>query len=102
MFEQPVLPVQNEVVFAQVKSAIEHAFSPAQVEKFLRQIQNAGLRARSFEEVLKRNLLGAATVSAYAQLGDADQGQIREFYLRQVEKVALELRTKFLKVYAYY
>ncbi len=102
MFEQPVLPIQNEAVFLDVKGAIERVFAPDHAEKFLKKIAGAGLRARSFESVLKRGLLGASTEAAYGQLGDSDQGQIREFYLRSVERVAPELRAKFLKVYAYY
>jgi hypothetical protein len=102
MFEQPVMPVQNEAVFLDVKSAIEGAFAPASAEKFLKQIGSAGLRARSFEAVLARGLLGNNTAAAYSQLEAGDQGQIREFYLWSVEQVAPELRAKFLKVYAYY
>jgi hypothetical protein len=99
MFEQPVMPVQNEAVFLDVKSAIE---APASAEKFLKQIGSAGLRARSFESVLAHGLLGKTTSAAYHQLEAGDQGQIREFYLHSVEQVAPELRAKFLKVYAYY
>jgi hypothetical protein len=102
MFEQAVLPVQNEAVFLDVKSAIEKAFAPANAEKFLKQIGTAGLRARSFEAVLSRGLLGKDTAVAYGQLEAGDQGQIRELYLWSVEQVAPELRAKFLKVYAYY
>jgi hypothetical protein len=102
MFEQAVLPVQNEVVYLGVKGAVEKAFAPANAEKFLKQIRSAGLRARSFEAVLSRGLLGANTAAAYSQLQPGDQGQIREFYLSSVEQVAPELRAKFLKLYAYY
>jgi hypothetical protein len=35
-------------------------------------------------------------------LGNADQGQIREFYLASLEKVAPEVRQRFFKLYAYY
>ena len=102
MFEQPVMPIQNETQFLDIKRSIEKAFAPTHAAKFLKQIGNAGLRARSFESVLARGLLGKTTSSAYQQLEAADQGQIREFYLHSVEQVAPELRTKFLKVYAYY
>jgi len=36
------------------------------------------------------------------KLGNADQGQIREFYLASLERVTPELRQKFFKLYAYY
>jgi hypothetical protein len=85
-----------------VKGAIERAFAPANAEKFLKQISSAGLRARSFEAVLSRGLLGKTAEASYKQLEAGDQGQIREFYLHAVEQVAPELRAKFLKVYSYY
>jgi hypothetical protein len=102
MFEQAVLPVQNEQVFAEVKGALDAVFSPARVEGFLRSVQRSGLRARQFEAVLAHGLLGKEVPARYGALGDADRGQVRETYLRMVEQVAPELRRKFLKVYAYY
>jgi hypothetical protein len=47
-------------------------------------------------------LLGQATIAEYGRLGNSDQGQIREFYLASLERVAPELRQKFFKLYAYY
>ncbi len=102
MFEQAVLPVQDEKSFAEVHLALESAFAKARVANFLRGIQRAKLRARQFEAVLAAGLLGAATPAKYAALGDSDRGQIREQYLGMVEKVDPEIRAKFLKVYAYY
>ena len=52
--------------------------------------------------MLARGLLGKDTAEAYRQLGDSDRGQVREFYLSLVEQVPPELRSRFLKVYAYY
>jgi hypothetical protein len=46
--------------------------------------------------------LGRETPGAYAKLGDSDRGHVREEYLSMVERVAPELRAKYLKVYAYY
>jgi len=51
---------------------------------------------------MSRQLLGAETEVAYNKLGNADQGQIREFYLASLELVTPELRKKFLKLYSYY
>ena len=81
MFQQPILEVENPAVFEPVKAAIEAAFAPPSVGKFLD------------NETVK---------SGYEQLGNSDRGQIRELYLRSVEQVAPELRKKYLKVYAYY
>ena len=51
---------------------------------------------------MRTGILGALTAAEYNRLGNGDQGQIREFYLASLEKVAPELRTKFFKLYAYY
>jgi hypothetical protein len=102
MFEQAVLPVQNEQVFSKVAGAIDAAFSPARVEGFIRSVKRAGLRIRQYEAVLAHGLLGKETPTLYASLGDSDRGQVREHYLRSLEQVAPELRQKYLKVYAYY
>ena len=102
LHEQAVIPVANPQAFGAVKSAIETAFSPAKVEDFLKSLKRAGLRIRDFELVLHKGLLGASTAGEYSRLGNGDQGQIREFYLASLEKVAPELRTQFLKLYSYY
>jgi len=102
MFEQPVLPIQDETTFAQVSRALDQAFASGNVDGFLRRVGQARLRVRSFEAVLAQGLLGAETPRQYAALGDSDRGQIREQYLRLVEQVAPEFRAKYLKVYAYY
>jgi len=102
MFEQAMLPIQDQETFAEVHRALDEAFAPARVEGFLRHVQRAKLRARQFEAVLAAGLLGAETPTKYAALGDSDRGQVREQYLSMVEKVDPAVRAKFLKVYAYY
>jgi hypothetical protein len=102
MFEQATLPVQDKTTFAEVAQAFERAFSASHVEAFLQRIKRSGLRARDFEGVLNKGLLGKELAHRYAALCNADQGQIREKYLRLVEQVTPELRARFLKVYAYY
>jgi hypothetical protein len=102
MFQQATIPIANPAVFEPVKAAIDANFAPPSVGKFLKRIEQAKLRVRNFEQILEQGLLGDATRSGYAQLGDSDRGQIRELYLRSVEQVAQEIRGKYLKVYAYY
>ena len=102
MFEQAVLPVQDEKTFAEVEKALHDVFAPANVAKFLRQVEKAKLRGRQFEAILAHGFLGAKTPSLYGALGDSDRGQVRERYLGLIEHVAPELRAKYLKVYAYY
>lgn len=102
MFEQAVLPIQDEPTFASVREALNRAFAAATAESFLKRLSRAGLRARQFEAILAGGLLGAEAQTAYAALGDSDRGHVREQYLGLVEQVAPELRRRFLKVYAYY
>ena len=102
LHEQAVLPVTNPKAFAAVRSAIETAFSTAEVKDFLKSVKRAGLRIRDFESVLRKGILGAPTVAEYSSLGNGDQGQIRELYLATLEKVPTELRAQFFKLYAYY
>ena len=102
MFEQATLPVQDEKTFAEVIEALDQVFSARHVEDFLHRVKRAGLRARDFEGVLGKGLLGKEGPAHYATLGSGGQGQVREKYLRLVEQVNPELRARFLKIYAYY
>ena len=101
-FEQPVLPIADPQSYNVVYSSIEASFSPAKVAGFLKSLDRGNMRIRDFESVLGKGLLGANTSAEYSKLGNADQGQIREFYLASLERVAPELRQKFFKLYAYY
>ena len=101
-FDQPVLPIADPVSFGAVRSAIEGSFSSGRVAEFLKTLARASMRIRDFESVLGRGLLGASTRSEYSKLGNADQGQIREYYLASLERVPAELRQRFFKLYAYY
>jgi hypothetical protein len=102
MYEKILIPVEDQKLFGDVHAVIAHSFSSSAVAGFLKSVQRAGLRIRDFEGILRQGLLGAAVAASYNQLGNADQGQIREFYLASVERVAPEMRAKFLKLYAYY
>ena len=102
MFEQAVLPIQDEATYTKVRASLDKTFASAEVGQFLRRLLRARLRARQFEAIVASGLLGAETSAHYAALGDSDRGHVREQYLSMVEKVAPELRAKFLKVYAYY
>ncbi len=102
MFEQAVLPIEDQAHFALVKSSLEPLFAAGKVAGFLKQVQRSRLRVRNFEGLLERGLLGASTPAAYQALGNSDRGQARELYLSLVEQVPLELRSRFLKIYAYY
>jgi hypothetical protein len=101
-YQQAVLEVGDPQTFSTVRGAIEAAFSTQRVADFLKSIERVGLRVRAFEAVLKAGRLGSSTAAEYSKLGNADQGQIREFYLASLEKVAPDVRDKFFKLYAYY
>jgi hypothetical protein len=102
MYEKVLIPIEDQKSFGEVHAAIALAFSSGAVQGFLRSIHRAGLRIRSFEDVLRQSILGAPVAAAYNQLGDADKGQIREFYLASVETVSSDLRAKYLKLYSPY
>ncbi len=101
-YEQPVLPIADPEPFGAVKAAIDSSFSSGKVADFLKSLERSKLRIRDFETILGKGSLGAGTAAAYGQLGNADQGQIRELYLASLERVAPELREKSFKLYAYY
>jgi hypothetical protein len=101
-YEQPVLPIADPQRFGKVKTAIEVSFSSGNVEEFLKSLERSKLRIREFETVLRKGNLGSTTAMEYEQLGNSDQGQIREFYLASLERVAPELRQKFFRLYSYY
>jgi hypothetical protein len=102
MFEQAAIPVRDENIFAEVRQAIDQALAPTGVASFFKRIEGARLRIRQFEAVLAHGFLGAPAQKSYAALGDSDRGQIREHYLRQIERVAPEVRQKYFRLYASY
>ncbi len=101
-YEKPPLLVTDPEAFGAVRSAIESCFSAPTVASFLKSVDRSGLRIRDFESVLAKGLLGPSTKTTYGSLTNGDQGQIREFYLASLERVAPELREKFFKLYSYY
>ena len=102
MFEQAAIAVTDEQGYAQLHALIDAAFDSRDVEVFLDRVARMRLRVRDFESVLKRGLLGKEAIAFYEALPVSDQGLTRERYLRLVERVPLELRQRYFKVYAYY
>ena len=111
-FEPGVIKVEKEKEFAELKGAIVRALGPDRVEKFLKQIRSKGIRVRDLEAALDKRVFeqvdetlatsGATAQQLYQALTMGDQGQMREFYLSQVELVDPALRTRFHKLYQYY
>ncbi len=102
MFEQATILVQDERGYAKLHALIDAAFDARDVDVFLNRVTRAKLRIRDYEAVLGRGLLGKDAPALYAALPVSDQALTRERYLRLVEAVALELRQRYFKVYAYY
>ena len=106
-FERAAIPVENEKEFAELRGAIEKAFAAGRAEKFLAALKSKGVRVRDFETVLAKRILehaapelkGCGAQALYEALTLSDKGQMREFYLVQVEQVPGELRQKFHHVY---
>ena len=109
MFEQAAIKVEKEKEFEELKSAINRAFAPHSVEKYLKQVASAGTRIRDFDSVLANSVLervgalsGQKAKDLYESLPVTDRAQMKEFYLSKVEEVGPELRKKYQKIYQYY
>ena len=106
-FVQAQIPVANAETFNRLKDALAQQLSPVHVEKFLKIAEETGLRIRDFEGLLKKSVFDkvvppqGGAQSLYQQLPASDQGQIREFYLSQIEEVDPALRGKYRKLYQY-
>ena len=107
-FEQATIKVEKAQEFGELRSGIERAFSNDRVEKFLKSLKGARIRARELDRILAANAIDAAAgnkpgtaQSLYSALPVSDQAQAREFYLSKVEEVEPVLRARFHKVYQY-
>ena len=107
-FEQAAIKVQKTQEFARLQRAIEQAFLPEKVERFLKQLDRKAVRIRDFDALLAQRVLedfgeaGLDGLQLYQSLALSDQAQIREFYLSKLEAVDISLRHKFKKLYQYY
>jgi hypothetical protein len=108
MFIQAPIEVENKAVFAELKSAILNALGE-RAGDFLQAVKRSGLRVRQFEELLRRRVfeqlpgkeIDRPCEELYRELGQSDQGLIREFYLTAIEEVPTELRAKFSALFRY-
>jgi hypothetical protein len=108
-FEQATIKVEKVEEFGKLQAAVEEAFSPEKVRKFLKGLQRARIRVRDFDAVVVTMALEAVTGRAdfrarklYNDLPVSDQAQMREFYLSKLEGVDVALRHQFKKLYQYY
>jgi hypothetical protein len=109
-FQQAPIAIQKVAEFQQLKSALQRIFAPAVVERFLGRLQSKSIRVREFERILERGIFddcdpelrsGTSAKALYDALTVSDQGQMREFYLTEVENVADPVREKYSKVFRY-
>ncbi len=105
-FEQAAIKVEKTQEFGTLQGAIEQAFQPEKVERFLNQLDAKGIRIRDLDAVLAKRVFeesGAANAQQlYGALTVSDQALVREFYLSKIEDVDVALRHKFKKLYQYY
>jgi hypothetical protein len=111
-FEQAAIKIEKQQEFAKLQAAVEQAFLPEKVERFLKRLDRKGIRVREFDAVLSARVLEDAVggsaksdLSAwqlYQALPLSDQAQMREFYLSKLETVGAALRHRFKKLYQYY
>jgi predicted PhzF superfamily epimerase YddE/YHI9 len=112
-FEQATIKIEKQREYAKLQAAVEQAFLPEKVERFLKQLDRRRIRVRAFDEVLSARVLedvaGGSAASAqlstwqlYQALPVSDQAQMREFYLSKLETVDTKLRHRFKKLYQYY
>jgi hypothetical protein len=108
MYTQAPLEVANQLLVAQLKSAVENALVMRK-DEFLQLVKRFGLQVRAFEQLLQQRVfeqLPGTRVSRpceelYRELGPSDQGLIREFYLTRLEEIPVELRAKYLRLFRY-
>jgi len=105
-FEQAAIKVEKAEEFGKLQVAIELAFRPENVERFLKLMDRKGLRIRNFDGALAKGLLDGEvnkkSQSLYDALTVSDRAQLRELYLAKAEAVGDALRHKFKKLYQYY
>ena len=108
-FEQATIKVEKVAEFGQLQRAVEEAFSPIKVKRFLKSLHRGKIRVRDFDAVLVTKTLEAITGRTdfnarglYGSLTLSDQAQMRELYLSKLEMVDTPLRHKFKKLYQYY
>ena len=111
-FEQATIKVEKEALFAELRAAIERAFSSGAIEKLLKRLDSRSIRIRDFDSVLDKQVIEHVDASLrdarktakglYQDLPVSDQAQMREFYLSKLETVDVSLRHKFKKVFQYY
>jgi len=66
-FEQATIRVEKQQEFAKLQAAVEQAFLPEKVERFLKQLDRKGIRVREFDAVLSARVLEDAVGGSAAK-----------------------------------
>jgi hypothetical protein len=106
-FVQPVVKIEKEKEFEELKSLIRRSLAPEEMESLLKKAEKKGVRVRQVEAAFENGIFddrnpGTTALSLYQALTVSDQAQMREFYLSTVEEIEPTLRHKFRKLYQYY
>ena len=106
-FVQPVVKIDKEKEFDELKSLVSRSLAPGEMASFLKRAEKNNVRVRQLEAALKQGIFdgknpGATALSLYEALTVSDRAQMREFYLSKVEEIEPQLRHKFRKLYQYY
>lgn len=106
-FVQPIVKIDKEKEFEELKGLISRALAPEEMERFLKRADKNDVRVRQLEAALEHGVFdeknpGTTALSLYQTLTVSDQAQMREFYLSKVEEIEPGLRHKFRKLYQYY
>jgi hypothetical protein len=107
-FEQAAIKVEREQEYTALQAALEQAFLPEKVERFLKRLGRKGIRVRDFDALMAQRTLeefgkaGLNVPQLYGALTVSDQALLREFYLSKLEGIDSALRHKFKRLYQYY
>jgi len=111
-FKQSAIKIEREKEFGELRAALSRIFAPEKMGQFLKLLQTKGVRIRDFDLVLASGALeqldeelansSKTARKLYQELRTSDQGQMREFYLSEIEEVEPLLRARFQKLYRYY
>jgi hypothetical protein len=107
VFVQPVVKIDKEKEFGELKGLISRSLAAEQMESFLKRAEKKGVRVREIESAFENGIFdeknsGTTALNLYQALTVSDQAQMREFYLSKVEEIEPTLRHKFRKLYQYY
>ena len=106
-FVQPIVKIDKEKEFEELKALVSRALAPEEMENFLKKAEKKGVRVRQVEAAFENGIFdeknsGSTALSLYQALTVSDQAQMREFYLSNIEEIEPTLRHKFRKLYQYY